>query len=415
MKKLSFASILLLLSFGIFAQISPNIKLAKNQCTPFNLQDLKLKNLSISPQYYSNCYSSGAANLVNSWLLTKTHHKSENKLQVSPHHLAIIYALYQKPTDYNNSRSTQGADWKVRKDGDITRFQKYQNLMKEVNKSEEDLKKLSELIQQRYYYFEEHGGNAMNSIKIFKTRRVCPLNLIEGRFISNENATQFFQSLRITLTDVLKRYHQSDKSILRTDLINAMNRLYVRFKVTSNFRLNQNDWDQLIFNQKIDQIDPLKILDSVFHGLCRDQSFSLNDIYNGSYSHNMPQITTHLNSTGPTMNKDYLISYFNKKPEDLSPLGISYAGHAIWDGPSKLAWAWSEEKNAWENKPFGGHQSIVIGRKWNEEKQYCEYLVRNSIVTSTAKGWRKDSKNNYNLWIRDDYLYRSINWSYYLY
>jgi hypothetical protein len=408
--KIQILGLLIFVSLHVLAD-SKEIKLTKEMCTPFNLGETNLKELTLSPQYYANCYASAAANLINTWLINKPHLLSHKKIQVSPHHLAITYALNVKANEF---RLGIGSDWNVRKDGDETRRTKFLKLVKQTNRTEEETTKLKDLVQGRFYYFEENGGSAPTSVTTLNTHKVCPFSMVEDRFANKDKAQAFFKALRILISDIYTDYSSSDLTLLGNKLTKKMTALYQVHGIPTTAQVSAAKLYDLALSRDARGLDPLKFLDGVFDGLCGAEAFSLNELYTGIYKKNAPTTTNLITSTGPNFNSTLLQNYYSSVNASTLPLSVSYAAHAIWDGPKKLAWAWSEENNKWEAKPFGGHQSIVIGRRWNEEKSRCEFLIRNSFTSTSVSGWTYEKKNKFNLWIRDDYFFRSVNWAYHL-
>jgi hypothetical protein len=91
-----------------------------------------------------------------------------------------------------------------------------------------------------------------------------------------------------------------------------------------------------------------------------------------------------------------------------SPVGIAHDYTVLTDGDVGNTLAFDN---------FGlhnGHDSIIVGRRWNKTAQRCEYLVRDSYGPSCAKYYDPKMCEAGNIYVSADRLMNAVQSAYYL-
>lgn len=397
------------------------IGLSKSLCTPFNLEGpgQTLHGVSFADQWFSNCYASGAANLVNAWITNKSDLPRDEILKslFSPQHLSVAYALGNKANDFKKDGNADWSQLKGNKESEQSLFLK---ALSKKNKSSEDEELIASIAKKRFFYLE--AGDARSSINNLKNYEVCSIQKIEKALGSEERGIAFFNNLLNMYVDFAQNYpfnKESDLAKHLSKMSSKLNGIYRSNKLSADVRITQDEIKNILFPEgKFELTDPLLWEHKILLSLCnksQNPPKKLGDFFEGENEVSYPTPDRRFWANGPFYNRELIKAFFKNvgNPEfKQMPLAISYAGTAIWNGKSALAWKWDKKKQNWyHDLNFGGHQGIVVGRRWNEKKEYCEYQVRNSYSSSTTRGFKQD-KNKYGVWIRDDYFYQSINWGY---
>lgn len=397
------------------------IGLRQSQCIPFNLEEpgQTLYGVSFADQWFANCYAAGAANLVNAWITNKSALPRDEILKslFSPQHLSVVYALGNKANDFKKDRSADWSQLKGKKESDQTLFLK---ALSKKDKSTEDQELIASIAKKRFFYLE--AGDARSSINNLKDYEVCSIQKIEKALGTEERGIAFFNNLLNMYVDFAQNYpfkKDSDLNKYLGKMTSKLNEIYRDNNLSADVKISEEEIKNILLPEgKSELTDPLLWEHKILLSLCdksQNPPRKLGYFFEGENEVNYPTPDRVFWADGPVYNRELIKAFFKNvsNPEFRQmPLAISYAGSAIWDGKSSLAWKWDKKKKTWyHDLDYGGHQGVVVGRRWNEKKEYCEYQVRNSYSSSTARGFKQD-KNKYGVWIRDDYFYQSINWGY---
>ncbi len=92
------------------------------------------------------------------------------------------------------------------------------------------------------------------------------------------------------------------------------------------------------------------------------------------------------------LGENQMLSALDKQLEGHAPVGINYFVDGIYS-----------QRNSKDT-----HASVIMGRRWNERSQSCEYLVRNSYGSSCAGYEASVQCANGNYWMPEDIFKRDV-------